>query len=71
MDLLNKELYMQLYMKLTITSAVTKNLALYTMSTLHYHVVLVDCLRWGETDVSELRPLWAFCSSPGDLRRGL
>jgi hypothetical protein len=29
---------------------------------------LVDWLRWGETDVSELRPLRAYCSSPGDLR---
>jgi hypothetical protein len=27
---------------------------------------IVDWLRWGETDVSELRPLRAFCSSPGD-----
>jgi hypothetical protein len=32
--------------------------------------VLVDWLWWGETDVSELRPLQAFCSSPGDLRCG-
>jgi hypothetical protein len=28
---------------------------------------LVDWLWWGKTDVSELRPLRAFCSSPGDL----
>jgi hypothetical protein len=27
---------------------------------------LVDWLWWGETDVSELRPLRAYCSSPGD-----
>jgi hypothetical protein len=26
----------------------------------------VDWLWWGETDVSELRPLRAYCSSPGD-----
>jgi hypothetical protein len=29
-------------------------------------VVLVDWLWWGETDVSELWPLRAYCSSPGD-----
>jgi hypothetical protein len=28
---------------------------------------LVDGLWWGETDVSELQPVWAFCSSPGDF----
>jgi hypothetical protein len=27
---------------------------------------LVDSLWWGETDVSELQPLRASCSSPGD-----
>jgi hypothetical protein len=27
---------------------------------------LVHWLWWGETDVSELRPLGAYCSSPGD-----
>jgi hypothetical protein len=34
-----------------------------TTTSLH---ALVDWLRWGETDVSELRPLQAYCSSPGD-----
>jgi hypothetical protein len=33
-------------------------------------VQIVDWLWWGETDVSELRPLRAYCSSPGDLRCG-
>jgi hypothetical protein len=28
--------------------------------------ILIDWLWWGETDVSELRPLRAYCSSPGD-----
>jgi hypothetical protein len=27
---------------------------------------VVNSLRWGETDVSELQPLQAYCSSPGD-----
>jgi hypothetical protein len=27
---------------------------------------VVDWLWWGETDVSELRPLQAYCSSPVD-----
>jgi hypothetical protein len=31
---------------------------------------LVDLLWWGETDVSELWPVRAFCSSLGDLRCG-
>jgi hypothetical protein len=31
---------------------------------------LADWLWWGETDVSELRPLRAYCSSLGDLRCG-
>jgi hypothetical protein len=31
---------------------------------------LVEWLWWGKTDVSELRPLWDFCSLPGDLRCG-
>jgi hypothetical protein len=31
---------------------------------------LVDWLWWGKTDVSELRPLQAFCSSLGDLPCG-
>jgi hypothetical protein len=28
---------------------------------------VVDWLLWGETDVTELWPLWAYCSSPGDF----
>jgi hypothetical protein len=39
--------------------------------TLHIHVHwssddTVGWLWWGDTDVSELRSLWAYCSSPGD-----
>jgi hypothetical protein len=30
----------------------------------------IDWLWWSGTDVSELRRLWAFCSSPDDLRCG-
>jgi hypothetical protein len=30
----------------------------------------VDWLWWGETDISEMRPLWACCAPLGDLRCG-
>jgi hypothetical protein len=32
----------------------------------HYDEWLVDWLCWGKTDISELRPLRAYCSSAGD-----
>jgi hypothetical protein len=33
-------------------------------------LTFIDGLLWGEADVSELRPLRAYCSSPDDMRCG-
>jgi hypothetical protein len=37
-----------------------------SFETIIMYARFVDWLCWGETDVSELRPLRAYCSSPGD-----
>jgi hypothetical protein len=46
-----------------LTAAVMKMTTLWDIAPIFG---LVDCLFWGETDVSELRPVRAYYSSPSD-----
>jgi hypothetical protein len=40
--------------------------AITALKSLSSHHSQSDWLWWGDTDFSELRPLWAYCSSPDD-----